>query len=148
MHYWQNKLFAATVTYMIPFSIIAIIPGLYVSYITDLSGVLVVDSIAMISVLSIAFIPGTSVYLRKIIFNVVLYLVSATLLLYLGPHGPGLLYLLGLTIFIVLSLDKIYGYIALGLNTLICIGIGIILHFGIGEFEILTQYQLDDWIAV
>lgn len=118
------------------------------AHISNMKGLLVVDAIAVVSVLSVAFLPGLSVYLRKIIFNGVLYLLSATLLLYLGSHGPGLLYLLTITIFIVLSLDKVYGYIALALNTLICVGIGFILHHGVGNFEIVNQYQLDAWIAV
>lgn len=148
LHYWQNKLFSASVTYLIPLSLIALIPGIYMAHISNMKGLLVVDAIAVVSVLSVAFLPGLSVYLRKIIFNGVLYLLSATLLLYLGSHGPGLLYLLTITIFIVLSLDKVYGYIALALNTLICVGIGFILHHGVGNFEIVNQYQLDAWIAV
>lgn len=148
LHYWQNRLFAASVAYLIPLSIIAIIPGLYMAYITELKGLMVVDSIAMLSILSVAFLPGLSVYLRKIIFNGMLYLVSATLLFYLGSHGPGLLYLLAITIFIVLSLDKIYGYLAFAMNTLICIGIGFSLYYGVGNFVIMDQYQVDSWIAV
>lgn len=148
LHYWQNRLFAASVTYLIPLSIIAVIPGLYMAFINDLRGLLVVDGIAILSIVSVAFLPGLSVFLRKIIFNGVLYLVSATLLLYLGSYGPGLLYLLAITIFTVLSLGKIYGYFAFALNTLICIGIGFLLHYGVGNFEILDQYQLDAWIAV
>lgn len=148
LHYWQNKLFSATVTYLIPFSIISVIPGMYMAYITDLKWLLLVDTVAILSILSVAFLPGLSVHIRKIIFNGMLYLVSVALLFYLGSHGPGLLYLLAITIFTVLSLDRIYSYIALLLNTLICIGIGIMLHYGVGNFDIMEQYQLDTWIAV
>lgn len=118
------------------------------AFINDLTGLMIVDVIAIISVLSVAFVPRLSVFQKKIIFNGILYLLSATLLLYLGSHGPGLLYLLATTIFTVLSLDKIYGYILFALNILICIVIGLILHFNVGTFEIMTQYQLDTWIAV
>jgi len=148
LQYWQNKLFAATVTYLIPLSIIAVLPGMYMAYINGLFVLLVVDSITILCVLSVAFIPGLSVYVRKVIFNGVLFITSATLLLYLGSHGPGLLYLLAITIFTVLSLDKTYGYLALTFNVIVCIVIGFILHYDMGRFEIMNQYQLDSWIAV
>ena len=118
------------------------------AYITDLKGLLFVDGLVILSILSVAFLPGLSVYLRKVIFNSILYLLSVTLLLYLGSHGPGLLYLLVITIFTVLSLDRIYSYIALILNILICIGIGLMLSYNVSNFDIMGQYQLDTWIAV
>lgn len=146
--YWQNRLFAASVIYIIPLSLVAIIPGIYVAYITDLKWLIASDIIAMLTILAVAFFPGFSVLTRKILFNSVLYITSLALLIYLGSFGPGLLYLLGISIFIVLSLDKKYGYIAVGLNTTICIVTGIFIYFEIGNIELLTQYGLDTWIAV
>jgi signal transduction histidine kinase len=118
------------------------------AYITNLMGMIFVDLIAVFTILSVAFIPGFSVKTRKILFNGVLYLTSATLLIYLGSFGPGLLYLLGITVFVILSLGKEYGYFAVGLNALICVMVGILLHLEIGNFTILQEYGLDNWIAV
>ncbi|MEX2477363.1 MAG: ATP-binding protein [Gracilimonas sp.] len=146
--YWQNRLFAASVTYLIPFSVLAVIPGVYMAYINELQGILYVDFVSIVLILSIAFLPGINVFTRKLIFNGALYLISVALLLYLGLHGPGLLYLLAITIFVVLSLDKKYGYFTLALNCLICIAIGVILHFDWIGFGLFSQYALDSWIAV
>ena len=146
--YWQNRLFAASVVYIIPLSLVAIIPGIYIAYITELKWLIVSDIIAMLTILIVAFAPGLSVFVRKILFNSVLYLTSLALLIYLGSFGPGLLYLLGISIFIVLSLDKKYGYIAVGLNTVICIVVGVFIYYEIGTIEILSQYGLGTWIAV
>ncbi len=146
--YWQNQLFASLVIYLLPLSTIAVIPGIYMAYVSNLLGLIVVDFIAIGTILSVAFVPHLSVFRRKLIFNGVLYVTSTTLLLYLGSFGPGLLYLLGLTIFVVLSLDKKYGYATLALNTFICIGIGFFIYFGWGNFLILNEYALDTWIAV
>ncbi|MEX2604887.1 MAG: ATP-binding protein, partial [Gracilimonas sp.] len=148
LHYWQNHLFSASVVYIIPLSLLAIIPGIYVAINTDLYGLIFVDVLAMGTILFVAFVPGITVFARKLIFNGILYLTSTTLLLYLGSFGPGLLYLFGVTIFTVLSLDRIYGYIAVGLNVFICIAIGFFIHFGWGNFEILSEYGLNTWIAV
>lgn len=148
LSYWQNRLFAASVVYLIPLSLVAIIPGVYMAYITDLKWLVAVDALAMCTILGVAFIPNLSVLTRKLLFNSVLYMTSMVLLIYLGSFGPGLLYLLGISIFIVLSLGKKYGYIAVGLNTVICIIIGFFIYFEIGNIEILAQYRLGTWIAV
>lgn len=146
--YWQNKLFAASIVYIIPLCFITVIPGIYMAYISDLMGLLAVDFVAIAIVAGIAFFPGISVFARKIMFNGVLYIISTTLLLYLGSLGPGLLYLLGITVFVVLSLDKIYGYFTVALNTLVCIGVGVFIHFTEYDFMLLNEYELGAWIAV
>lgn len=148
LSYWQNRLFAASIFYLIPLSVIAILPGVYMAYISDLHLVIAVDFLSIVTVLAVAFLPGMSVFIRKLLFNGVLYLISAVLLIYLGSFGPGLLYLLGISIFVVLSLDKKYGYFAIALNTLICVGIGFSIYFEWGNFIILQEYNLDEWIAV
>ncbi|MDZ7719064.1 MAG: ATP-binding protein [Balneolaceae bacterium] len=148
LEYWQNRLFSASVIFLIPLSVVAVVPGIYMAYITDLKGLIAVDFLAIFTILGIAFLPGLTVYHRKLIFNGVLYVTSVTLLLYLGTVGPGLLYLLGITIFIVLSLDKKFGYLAVGLNTLICIVVGFMLYNEIGNFYIMAEYGLGSWIAV
>jgi len=146
--YWQNRLFAASVIYLIPYSLLSVVPGIYMAYVNDLKGLIFVDFVAMVSVLSIAFFPKINVFTRKLVFNGALYIISVALLLYLGLQGPGLLYLLAITIFVILSLDKKYGYFTLALNCITCIGIGVILHYEWIDFGIFSQYALDSWIAV
>ncbi|MFH5832544.1 ATP-binding protein [Halalkalibaculum sp. DA3122] len=148
VYYWQNRMFAASAIYIIPLSLVAVIPGLYMAYKMDLKPLLLVDFIAISTVLSIAFLPRISVFTRKILFNGVLYLVSVVLLHYLGSSGPGLLYLLGISVFVVLSLDRVYGLIMLALNTLICIYFALAIHYGFASTVILSEYQLDAWIAI
>nr|WP_185957129.1 ATP-binding protein [Gracilimonas mengyeensis] len=118
------------------------------AYINNLDGMIVVDSIGVVVIFCVAFIPGITVFARKLLFNGVLYLISAMLLLYLGTAGPGLLYLLGITIFTVLSLDKKFGYIAVVFNTLICISVGLLLYMEVGNFAVLGQNELGAWIAI
>ncbi|MDZ7689588.1 MAG: hypothetical protein U5K69_00200 [Balneolaceae bacterium] len=118
------------------------------AYITDLKPMLMVDAIAIGTILSVAFLPRISVSARKLLFNGVLYLASFMLLHYLGSSGPGLLYLLGITIFVVLSLDRVYGLVALALNTLICIYFGLAIYYGFANSAILSEYRVDTWIAI
>lgn len=146
--YWQNRMFAFTVMFIIPFSFIGFIPGIYVAIIQELYGLALVDLAAIITVLTIAFAPGLTVFTRKVIFNSTFYVVSLALLIYLGSFGPGLLYLLGVTIFILLSMDRKFGYFAIGANMFICTIIGLLIFNGWGNFEILNEYSVETWIAV
>lgn len=118
------------------------------AYITDIKPLLFVDTLAIGSILTVALVPGISVFGRKILFNGMLYLVAVVLLHYLGASGPGLLYLLAITIFVLLSLEPIYGIIALVLNTIICIYFSLAIYYGFASTVILDQYELDAWIAI
>lgn len=146
--YWRNKLFASSIIYIIPLCFIAVIPGVYMAYINNVLGLLIVDFGAITIIFGIAFLPGISVFTRKILFNGILYITSTALLVYLGSIGPGLLYLLGITVFVVLSLDKKFGYLSVALNALVCIGVGVFIYFTDYDFMIFNEYELGSWIAV
>jgi len=147
-YYWKNHLFATTVVFLIPLSIIVLVPGIYMAYKFSLTGMLLSDFITLGSILAVAFMPGISVFARKIIFNGALYSTSVVMLHYLGSTGPGLLYLFAITVFVLVSLDQRYGYLTLLLNTLICIYFGIALHYGFASSILEKEYPLDSWIAV
>lgn len=148
VYYWQNHLFAISAIYLIPFSLIAVIPGLYMAYITDLKLLLAICVLAIGSIITVAFVPEVSVFSRKLIFNGMLYLIAVALLNYPGATGPGLLYLLAITIFVLLSLDRVYGWLALVLNTFICTYFSFAIYYGFAGNAIQTEYQLNVWIAI
>lgn len=114
----------------------------------SLWGLLFSDFITIGIIIATAFAPRLSVFTRKILFNSALYSTSVALLYYLGSNGPGLLYLLAITIFILLSLDKRFGYVAVALNTIICIGFCIAIYYGFASPVLLNEYQFDSWIGV
>lgn len=118
------------------------------AYINDLKLLIVIDVLAIGSIVTVAFFPGISVFGRKLIFNGMLYLVAVALLNYLGATGPGLLYLLAITIFVLLSLDRVYGLLALGLNTLICIYFSFAIYYDFASHAVMDEYQLNSWIAI
>ena len=148
LQYWRDHLFAATVFYLMPLSLIALIPGIYAAYAEGLTYLIVADGFAVISLLVIAFVPGIPVYTRKLIFCAALYLVSLALLFYLGTFGPGLMYLLAVGVFVILIFEKRYGFIVVLLNTLICTIFGFAIYYGWWDTLVLSVYDLQSWIAV
>jgi PAS domain S-box-containing protein len=148
VQYWKNRLFAASAVYLIPLSMIAVVPGIYVALKQGLVGMLAADFITIGTILGVILIPGLSVFVRKLLFNAALYFISVVMLHYLGSNGPGMLYLLAVTIFVVLSLDKFYGFVVLALNILTCLFFAVVIHYEFANTILLTEYQLDTWIGV
>lgn len=148
VEFWKDRLFAASVVYFIPLCLIALIPSVYLSVKTGTTGILISDILGVGTILIIAFLPGISVHIRKLFFNGALYTISVVLFYYLGYSGPGMLYLLAVSIFVVLSMETIFGYIAFGLNTFICILFGFLIHYGLFDQVLNTHYQLDIWIGI
>ncbi len=134
--------------FLLPMSIIVLVPGIFMAYKFSLTGMLLSDFVTVATILAVAFMPGISVFARKLLFNGALYTTSVVMLHYLGSNGPGLLYLFAITIFVLVSLDQLYGYLTLMLNTLICIYFGIALYYGFASSILLKEYQLDSWFAV
>lgn len=148
VNYWKDRLFSASVTYLIPLSLVTLIPGIYLAIKLELWGMLAADFITMAIIIGVALLPNLSVYIRKILFNAALYFIAFVMLHYLGSNGPGMIYLLAVTVFVVLSMDRLYGYIFLGLNILTCAFFALAIHYQFASTILLAEYQVDTWIGV
>lgn len=146
--YWRNDLFVATVTYLIPLSVIAIIPGVYMSIITNLPILTAADILVVAIFLVIAFNGSLKINTKKLLLTASLYVVTVVLLYYLGSFGPGLLYLLTITIFVTLIFDIRYAVASVFINLIICLIFALIIYFNWGTGPMNIQYELNSWIAV
>jgi len=148
VQFWKNRYFANTVLYLIPLSPIVILLGIYGADQQNIVGLIISFAITAIAILTVAFTPRLSVFVRKLIFNGALYFISFMHLYYLGSDGPGLLYLLGVLIFVLISLDRRFGAVAFGINTLICLYFGVAISYGFASHVVMNTYNLNDWIRV
>ncbi|MDZ7690427.1 MAG: histidine kinase dimerization/phosphoacceptor domain -containing protein [Balneolaceae bacterium] len=148
IQYSKNQLFAALAVYLIPLSLIALVPGVYVALKHGLIGLLAADFITIGIILGVILLPGISIFVRKVLFNAALYFISLVMLHYLGSNGPGMLYLLTVTIFVVLTLHQFYGYVVLALNTLSCLFFALAIQYEFASTILLAEYQVDTWIGV
>lgn len=146
--YWRNHLFASTLIYLLPFSLIALLPGLYISWTNEFYLVFWLDLAAVAGLVAVALWPGIPVIRRKWIFVSILYAISAGLLYFLGTYGPGMLYLFAVTIFIIFIFERPVAVGAVLLNTLLCIILGIAIHYQWMEGRLTLQYDPGSWIAV
>ena len=146
--YWRNRLFATIMTYFLPLSLFALLPGIILALIGGLTLVAAYDSMALLFIAFITFNRALSISLRKTLFIGFLYTTSILLLFYLGSFGPGLLYLFGNTIFIILIFPRQIAYWSVGMNAVICILFGIAINFEFMENLIIAEYTTVSWIAV
>jgi signal transduction histidine kinase len=146
--YWRNDLFSKTVLFLIPLSAIAIIPGIYLAFIEELKLLLFADLLIVLCLLMIAFYSGLALQTRKVILCTGLYFVTVVLLYYLGSFGPGLLYLLAITLFTTLIFEFKFGLASLLINIMICVSFGVLIHYDLGGSQVVLDYELDSWIGV
>ncbi len=146
--YWRNLLFANTLVYVIPFSLIALLPSIVFCLNNGLYLLAGIDFVAFGLCLYLAFIPGMTVQLRKLIFILSTYAVALVMLIHVGPEGPGLLFIYAATVFALLILPRAYSYHWSWLNIVICLGFAGMLHFDLGPVEKVNQFDAGIWLLI
>ncbi len=148
LSYWRDKLFSRILLYLFPVSFIALVPGVIMSIRGGIPLLALYDILTVVSFALIAFNARLSLPMRKMLFVVCLYLLSVILLIYLGSFGPGLLYLLAITVFITLIFHSTFAYWSIAVNAAICLLFAFIINFKLFESPLTTIYTVGSWIAV
>ncbi|WP_199200215.1 sensor histidine kinase [Adhaeribacter arboris] len=146
--YWRDKVFTNAIVFFLPVSLVALIPGVWVSLKEGLLFLAFVDIVTVLSFVLIAFHTRLSLAFRKVLAMAMLYLLAVILLLFLGSFGPGLLYLLTITIFTALIFPVAVAYKSIGLNIVICVVIALIIHLKLLNSSLTQLYNAEAWIAV
>lgn len=146
--YWRDYLFILTVIYILPLSLIALIPGLIVSFHFGFYTIAFFDSFAAISLILIAFSKSISQLTKKILFFIVVYGLAFVLLSTLGSFGPGLVYLLAGSIFMIIIFPSKYSWLSVIINIIFCTFYGLFI-----EYNLVSIHQSDinntiSWFAI
>jgi signal transduction histidine kinase len=105
---WRNSLFTLALAYTFPISTLAYLPAVWLCIKTETWSILVIDSLAYALFFVITYIRGIPLGVRKWTFLGIVYGVAVFLLLKLGILGPGLLYLLATSMFVIIFLPTSY----------------------------------------
>jgi signal transduction histidine kinase len=146
--YWSNRLFVTVVTFLIPFSLIALIPGVYFSITSGVPEIAALDLIIFVTMVVIGLVPGLALAHRKVIFMVSVYLLASILIVYLGAMGPGLIYLYACSVFGILIFPTTNTYIWSFYNLAICVLMGILVGVGITPNPDMFPLSVMYWVAV
>ncbi|RKR81676.1 PAS domain S-box-containing protein [Mucilaginibacter gracilis] len=146
--YWRSKLFCNIMFYFAPLSVVSVVPGIFMSFKMDIPGLGFIDIAALFLAFFISVNSKLKVHVRKIFFIALLYVMAAILIYYLGSFGPGLLYLLVITVFCLLIFSNHKAYVSVVINTIICVAFGLAIYFNLVPNSIFQQYTVGAWVAV
>jgi len=146
--YWSDVVFAKSVFVLAPFSLLAIIPAIIICLQTKVYSILWFDLSCFVMLLIIGYAPGISVKIRKIILISSLFLAAFVLMAELGNFGPGLVYLLTVTIFSLLLFPGKKTAFPFVFTLIFSLFYGFLIHFGYIELQSIHNSSLMEWIAV
>lgn len=146
--YWREVLYTKFITYLLPTCLIALIPGVYMAFKSNLFFVAYSDLFAVVSIATISLNKKLSIGFRKAFVMGIFYFLSIALLVDLSLLGPGIVYLLALSILITIFYSSYWGYMSVVANFLICICCALIIHFKLFNSPLVRDYELGAWIAV
>ncbi len=145
--YWRNNAFCEILTYLTPLSLIALVPSVYMAFKSGIPIIGYSDLLTFFIIVLITLVPGISLRIRKAVFIFILYCLTLTLLYFLPMPGPGILFSLAVTIFSSLIYSSNAAYFSASINTFICVGFALLIHFGL-ETTVSSVNTLGSWIAV
>jgi signal transduction histidine kinase len=148
LSFWRNNLFSGTIIYLLPFCLIALLPSLYWIFVIRQYILAVVDILTVLAMIVVAFVPGMSLVMRKIIFISCVYTFSCIILYYVGLSGPGLIYLLASSIFAILIFPTAYPFWPACINACICLLFGIAVWLDVIPWPQQSDHSVGAWMAV
>jgi signal transduction histidine kinase len=148
LSYWKDRLFTNILIYLLPVSLLALVPGVIMSFVGKIPLLALFDILTVGFFLALALFPGLSLLARKIALIILLYLLSVILLIFLGSFGPGLLYLLALTVIISLIFPLRIAMWSVACNLVVCILFVILIEMNLLPETITRVYTMGSWIAV
>lgn len=120
---WREQLLAVILKVIVVVGTIVAIPSIYLAILHDVPGLAVVDTLAIVSLVSLHFSPGLPLKLRSVIVSVVFYGVGFALLVTVGPAAQ--IYLLGFSMVSTFLLGHRAGFLTTAVNAGTLIGLGI-----------------------
>jgi signal transduction histidine kinase len=148
LSYWRDKLFTNILIYIIPVSLLALVPGVIMSFVGNIPLLALFDILTVGVFVALAIYPYFSLHTRKIILVVLIYILSVILLIFLGSFGPGLLYLLALTIFVALIFPFRIAIWTIAGNLVVCISFVFLIKSELLPENVTKVYSMGSWIAV
>lgn len=147
VHYWKDFLFANTMIFVIPLSLITLIPGVLFCLYSGLYLLAAIDALSFLILLFVIFGSRLGIHQRKKLFILNAFFVAFFLLLYGGVSGPGLLILYASGIFGLLIESDRYAYFWSFLITGIVLAFVLVLHFDLSPVPEVNNSDEMEWIA-
>ncbi len=146
--YLQEKLFLVSIEIIVSIGFLAYLPSILLAFVEEQYLVVVIDTLVICSLGVLLFIHKIKSFLRISIILILLYALGVILLLYNGPYGTGLIYLLGFSVIAAAFLGLNYAKVSIAINAITLISLAVLLAFHPLDFVFFKAYLLKRWIVV
>lgn len=145
LSYWRDDMFTNTMIFILPVSLIALIPSLLWAIQLSYHNVALVDLISILMILIISFKKDIDIKNRKLLFIATIYFLSFVLLHYVGLNST--LYLLATCVLAILIYPFKNQYVPAIINTIIANVYILLYYFELVQFH-SNNFTITELIAV
>ena len=145
--FWRKRLFSTLISYGFIASLIAFVSSVSFGFFAGNIFIQWFNLAFVFLFLSIVFSKMIMIHVRKLLSLFLLYILAVVYLVVLGSDGPGVLYLVIITIFSAMILPKHLAYILVGGNALVCICLGSVIYYKLFDTPLLESYDLPLWAS-
>ncbi|WP_442589142.1 PAS domain S-box protein [Pedobacter sp. AW31-3R] len=145
--FWRKRLLSAFISYGFAASVIAFLSSITYGFFAGNSFIQWFNVGFACVFLLIVFNKKMMIHRRKLIALFLLYVLAIVYMAALGSEGPGVLYLLMITVFSAIILPRNMAYWLVALNALICSAFGVVIGFGFFDSPLKDTYDLPLWIS-
>ena len=124
------------------------IPSLALSIKESLWIVALADTAIYTWLIILFLFPSLPYTVRASSLSLVSYILGMILMLIIGPFGGGPVWLFAFPVIVAMLLGLRYSVLALGINTITLVVMGVLLHFGFFNWNQATINPLEKWIVV
>ncbi|MBC7959363.1 MAG: response regulator [Vallitaleaceae bacterium] len=145
--YWQLKLLTQIITYMIPIAILGTISGINGALRHGMVLVAAMDVLVLTVILLLGFCKKLSANVRRWGLICVIYCLAIMLLVSFGHYGPGLMWLICISVLVNLLLNVKIGFINVIINMIIYITYALLTTKNVIHSQIPAYTPLVSWIS-
>jgi PAS domain S-box-containing protein len=145
--FWRKKLFTNMISYGFIVSTIGFISSMTFGIFANNVIVQWFNVIFILALLYVIFNKKIMIQTRKIIALFLLYTLAVLYIAVLGSEGPGVLYLIIITIFSAMIFPRPAAYWLVGLNVVICAGFGVVIEYHLFDSPLADSYDLPLWAS-
>lgn len=145
LSYWRDDMFTNTMLFILPLSLIALIPSLIWAIQSSYYAVAFVDLLSITMIMIISFKKGIDIKHRKILFITTVYVLSFVLIYYIGLNST--LYLLATSVVAILIYSFKNQYLPAIINTVLSCAYVLLYYFELVQFH-NNNFTLTELLAV
>jgi PAS domain S-box-containing protein len=147
INYWRDRLFKNFILYSLPTCLLALIPAIIIGIQEDHPYLIGFDVLIVVLIGCVSLNRSLNLSFRKALVMLLFYVFAVVVIANLGSFGPGILYLLAISVLSTLIFSVKIGYISVALHFLTTAIFAIIIQYHIFSIPLIEQYTLGSWIA-